>query len=165
MQPCPWTLASWVTAVAIAFASAAFAHDLSGTVSLGGQPVSGARVTLWRTAETAPPSALAEASTGADGTFEMPGIAEGGRGIYYLTSKSGPANGTVLLSVLKAELPSTAVVNELTSVASLFTNARFLIGTALTGNEVGLRIAAGNVPNLVDPATGTWGKALLSPQM
>jgi hypothetical protein len=33
----------------------------------------------------------------------------------------------------------------------------------LSGNPLGLRIAAGNVPNLVDPATGGWGKVLLDP--
>jgi hypothetical protein len=37
------------------------------------------------------------------------------------------------------------------------------IGTSISGNALGLRIAAGNVPNLVDPVTGTWGKVLLDP--
>ena len=83
-------------------------------------------------------------------------------GIYYLTSKSGP-NAVVLLSVLGEKAPSAAVVNELTTVASVFTNARFINGTAISGNDVDLRIAAGNVPNLVDPSTGTWGKVLLDP--
>jgi hypothetical protein len=83
-------------------------------------------------------------------------------GIYYLTSKSGP-NAVVLLSVLGEKASSAAVVNELTTVASVFTNARFINGTAISGNDLGLRIAAGNVPNLVDPSTGTWGKVLLDP--
>jgi len=55
------------------------------------------------------------------------------------------------------------VVNELTTVASVFTSARFINGTAISGNGLGLRIAAGNAPNLVDPVTGTWGKVLLDP--
>ena len=33
----------------------------------------------------------------------------------------------------------------------------------ISGNTLGLKIAAGNVPNLVDPATGRWGKVLLDP--
>ena len=36
-------------------------------------------------------------------------------------------------------------------------------GESISGNPLGLRIAAGNVPNLVDPATGKWGKVLLDP--
>jgi hypothetical protein len=48
-------------------------------------------------------------------------------------------------------------------VASAFTNARFISGDAISGNSLGLRIAAGNVPNLVDLATGGWGKVLLDP--
>src|SRR5208283_3800660 len=53
--------------------------------------------------------------------------------------------------------------NELTTVASAFTNARFITGEAISGNPLGLKIAAGNVPNLVDPATGGWGKVILDP--
>jgi hypothetical protein len=55
------------------------------------------------------------------------------------------------------------VVNELTTVASAYTAARFINGTSISGNPLGLRIAAGNAPNLVDPVTGTWGKVLLDP--
>src|SRR5262249_26617566 len=51
----------------------------------------------------------------------------------------------------------------LTTVASVFTAARFISGESISGNPLGLRIAAGNVPNLVDPVTGTWGKVLLDP--
>ena len=42
-------------------------------------------------------------------------------------------------------------------MASVWTNAQFLHGTALRGNTLGLRIAAGNVPNFVDLATGGYG--------
>jgi hypothetical protein len=48
-------------------------------------------------------------------------------------------------------------------VASTFTAARFINGEAISGPKLGLRIAAGNVPNLVDPATGGWGKVILDP--
>jgi hypothetical protein len=59
--------------------------------------------------------------------------------------------------------PSKVVVNEMTTVASTFTSARFIEGEAISGNPLGLRIAAGNAPNLVDPTTGGWGKVLLDP--
>ena len=68
-----------------------------------------------------------------------------------------------LLAVLGTDPPPKVVVNELTTVASAFTNARFLNGKSISGNPLGLKIAAGNVPNLVDPATGGWGKTLLDP--
>ena len=65
--------------------------------------------------------------------------------------------------MLGSSPPETVTVNELTTVASAFTAARFIDGEAISGNPLGLRIAAGNVPNLVDPVTGGWGKVLLDP--
>ena len=51
----------------------------------------------------------------------------------------------------------------MTTVASVWTNAQFLDGTALKGHALGLRIAAGNVPNFVDLETGGWGDAIQGP--
>src|SRR5262249_38635982 len=48
-------------------------------------------------------------------------------------------------------------------VASTFTAARFIDGETISGKSPGLQIAAGNVPNLVDPETGGWGKVLVDP--
>src|SRR5262249_20751046 len=83
------------------------------------------------------------------------------------TPKAGAAKGSndsiALLSVLGAQLPKTAMVNELTTVASTFTLARFIDGEAISGKPLGLRIAAGNAPNLVDPETGGWGKVIIDP--
>ena len=45
----------------------------------------------------------------------------------------------------------------MTTVASVWTNAQFLDGTAIKGHALGLRIAAGNVPNFVDLANGRLG--------
>jgi hypothetical protein len=69
----------------------------------------------------------------------------------------------VLLSVLGTKLPEKATVNELTTVASTFTAARFMSGESISGKPLGLRIAAGNAPNLVDPVTGGWGKVIVDP--
>ncbi len=65
--------------------------------------------------------------------------------------------------MLGGDAKESVVINELTTVASAFTNARFINGGSISGNSLGLRIAAGNVPNLVDPSTGGWGKVLLDP--
>lgn len=159
-----WVAASVAALAVCSLSQASFADDLAGAVRLGGQAVSGAKVILWRTAGNAAPSSLAEASTDASGAFEMPGFPEGkAGGVYYLTTRTGPSDAVALLSVLGEKAPPAVVVNELTTVASVFTNARFINGTAISGNDVGLRIAAGNVPNLVDPSTGTWGKVVLNP--
>ena len=68
-----------------------------------------------------------------------------------------------MLSLLGAQPPAKVVVNELTTVASAFTAARFFNGGSISGSPLGVQIAAGNVPNLVDPATGKWGKTVLDP--
>jgi hypothetical protein len=65
--------------------------------------------------------------------------------------------------VLGGAPPDKVTVNELTTVASAFTAARFVNGEAISGHVLGLKIAAGNAPNLVDPVTGGWGKVLLDP--
>src|SRR5262249_60512390 len=60
-------------------------------------------------------------------------------------------------------VPRPVTANQPTHVASTFTAARFIDGEAISGKPLGLRIAAGNAPNLVDPETGGWGKGLLDP--
>ena len=48
-------------------------------------------------------------------------------------------------------------------MASTFTTRDSSTGNRSPEIPLGLRIAAGNVPNLVDPATGGWGKVILDP--
>ena len=75
----------------------------------------------------------------------------------------GPNDAIALMALLGTSVPKTVTVNELTTVASTFTAARFINGEAISGKPLGLRIAAGNAPNLVHPVTGRWGKVLLDP--
>jgi hypothetical protein len=128
-------------------------------------------VTLWE-ASAGAPKQLDQTKTSGDGRFQVRTKGAHGDAILYLIASGGEpkANkgggdnpGIVLLSVLGNQPPESVVVNELTTVASAFTNARFISGDAISGNSLGLRIAAGNVPNLVDLATGGWGKVLLDP--
>jgi hypothetical protein len=49
------------------------------------------------------------------------------------------------------------VVNEMTTIASIFTHNQFIDGAAIKGPALSLKIAAGNVRNFVDLATGGWG--------
>jgi hypothetical protein len=89
-------------------------------------------------------------------------VAKGGEATISKGSGDNPA--IALLSVLGNTPPAKVVINELTTVASAFTAARFINGEAISGNPLGLRIAAGNTPNLVDLERGGWGKVLVSPE-
>jgi hypothetical protein len=149
---------------------AAAAVRIEGQVQAGGGPLASSTITLWA-ADGDEPKQLAQTKSGADGRFELrtadtPGkdivlyvVAKGGRATVKKDSSDDPA--TALLTVLGSKPPAKIVINELTTVASTFTSARFIKGGAISGNPLGLRSAAGNAPNLVDPATGEWGKVLL----
>src|SRR6516225_5863288 len=151
---------------------AAAAVSIEGQVQAGGSPLASSTVTLWAASE-GEPKQLAQTRSGSDGQFELrtadtPGkdialyvIAKGG--IAAVKKGSGDNPAIALLTVLGNTPPAKIVINELTTVASTFTSARFIKGEGISGNPLGLRIAAGNAPNLVDPETGKWGKVLLDP--
>jgi hypothetical protein len=150
-------------------------RKFTGRVQIAHKPLVGSAVTLYA-AGKGEPTELAQGKTGDDGTFGLdvgPDKLKGAAGkVLYLVARGGtpsaagakgPNEAVALLTVLGTKLPKKATVNELTTVASAFTAARFLKGEALSGHPLGLRIAAGNAPNLVNPATGGWGKVLLDP--
>jgi streptogramin lyase len=153
-------------------ATRAFADEvIKGQVLGGGAPIAKSTVTVWE-ASAGAPKQLVQTRTDGDGRFELRSKSAGSDSILYLIASGGEAKATkgsgdnpgiVLLSVLGNKPPSSVVVNEMTTVASAYTAARFINGTSISGNPLGLRIAAGNAPNLVDPVTGTWGKVLLDP--
>ena len=137
--------------------SAAAAVHIEGQVLASGAPL--ATVTLWQ-AGSSIPKQLAQAKAGSDGRFEVNSQETPGADvILYLVSKGGAAASgsenaaTAMLLVLNNAPPPKVVINELTTVASAFTAARFISGESISGNPLGFRIAARNVPNLVDSAT------------
>ena len=153
-------------------AQAGAAVNIEGQVKVGGGALANSTVTLW-VASAAEPKQLAQTQTGSDGHFVL-GSQESlsNDNVLYLVAKGGVATinkgsgdnpAIALLSVLGNTPPPEVVINELTTVASAFTAARFINGEAISGNPLGLRIAAGNVPNLVDPVTGGWGKVIVDP--
>lgn len=161
---CDWRVIVSICLSMIVLSQSALALDVKGTVTLGGKPEKNATVTLWKTAGTSSPKSLKETKANADGSFEIRDVRSSDAGdVYYITTRDGVRDDVALMSVLGTEPPQAVVVNELTTVASIFTSARFIDGSGISGNELGLRIAAGNAPNLVDPVTGTWGKVLLDP--
>jgi hypothetical protein len=145
------------------------ADAINGQVLGAGAPIVGSTVTLWA-ANTGAPRQLAQARTGADGRFVLTEdssganlylIAKGGRPTANAASGDNPA--VVLMTVLGGTVPANAVINEMTTVASVWTHAQFLNDDAISGNALGLRIAAGNVPNFVDLQTGGWGGTIQDP--
>lgn len=137
------------------------AEQLAGKVQVAGRPVAGSAVTLFA-AGTGVPMKVGEAKTDDNGAFTLDTAGAPKDGVLYVVART-PNEGVVLLSVLGSTPPKTIKVNELTTVASAFTCARFISGDSISGNPLGLRVAAGNAPNLVDPATGDWGKVVLDP--
>ena len=73
----------------------------------------------------------------------------------------GANEAIALLALLPPSLPNTVTVNELTTVASAFTAARFIDGESISGNPLGLRIAAMNVPNFVNLQSGGLGSVVI----
>jgi hypothetical protein len=128
--------------------------ELTGSVQAAGQPIAGATVTLYAAAAAAPVK-LAEVKTDDQGAFKLDAGPATRETVLYLVAKGGTpkaaeskgANDAIaLLAVLGSTPPKIVTVNELTTVASAFTAARFINGEAISGNPLGLRIAAGNVP-------------------
>jgi len=151
----------------------AFAADyIEGRVEGGGQPVARADVTLWMAGPGAPRK-LAETRTRDDGGFDLRIAREGvGEGVLYLIAEGGAAKtgaaevpnpAIALMATLGTSPPQRVTINELTTVASVWAGAQFLDGSALSGNALGLQIAAGNVPNLVDLQTGGLGPVVQDP--
>jgi hypothetical protein len=147
----------------------AVADTINGQVLGAGAPIIGAMVTLWAEG-TGAPTQLAQTRTGDDGRFVF--NADGRGAILYLVAKggrsaansgSGDNPALALITVLGSTVPANAVVNEVTTVASVWTHAQFLDGAAIKGNSLGLKIAAGNVPSFVDLQTGGWGSTIQDP--
>ena len=151
---------------AASYASAAVRID--GQVQAGGGPVANSTVTLW-SGSAGEPKQLAQAKTADDGSFALSTDATPGPGAsLYLIAKGGVASvnegagdnpALAFLAVLGGEPPANATINEMTTVASVWTNAQFLNGAAIKGPALSLSIAAGNVPNFVNRQTGGWGGA------
>ncbi|EXI74740.1 MAG: Streptogramin lyase [Candidatus Accumulibacter sp. SK-11] len=143
---------------------------LDGQVLGGGAPIANSTVTLWAAGDRAP-KLLGQARSGADGRFTIPAHATVAGSSLYLVAQGGEptANKSVgnntaiaLMAVLGNKPPARVTINEMTTVASVWTHNQFLDGSALSGPPLSLGIAAGNVPNFVDPQTGGYGSMIQS---
>jgi hypothetical protein len=158
----------------LGWASSSSAADvrITGQVQAGGGPVANSTVTLWA-ASTDQPARLAQAETGGDGRYviSVAQVPSGDISLYLVATggvpavnKAGVNNPAIaMMAVLGSNPPPEVMINEFTTIASVWTHAQFLDGTAIKGHALGLRIAAGNVPNFVDVKTGGWGTAIQEP--
>src|SRR5271169_3870963 len=158
--------------LALTAGPASAAGSLRGQVLGAGAPIAKSTVTLWAAGVDAPRQ-LVQTQTSGDGQFQMTvQRPTGDDPVLYLVAMggqpaaskvSGDNKAIVLMTVLGSRPPAKVVLNELTTVASVWTDAQFLNGTALSGKALGLRIAAGNVRNLVDLETGGLGPVIQDP--
>jgi hypothetical protein len=158
-----------LTAIGMLVSAPAFGAEIHGQVLGAGAPIVGSTVTLWAAGAGAP-TQLAQTQSGADGRFALNAdgkgadvyiVANGGRSTATVAGSGNPA--ITLVAVLGANAPEKVVVNEMTTIASVFTHNQFIDGTAVKGPALSLKIAAGNVPTFVDLATGGWGDAIQGP--
>jgi hypothetical protein len=147
------------------------AAPLNGQVLGGGAPIANSTVTLWA-ASAGVPKEVAQSRTGADGRFTMtvPDAVPAGTSLYLVAQRGVPTKAgggdnsrIALITVLGAKAPATVTINEMTTVASVWTHNQFIDGTTIKGQPLQLKIAAGNVPSFVDLATGGWGGTIQDP--
>ena len=146
--------------------------SLGGQVQAGGGSIANSTVTLWA-AGAGDPKQLAQTKTGDDGRFALESDTTPEAGVsFYLIAKGGVASvnkgsgdnpSLTFLAVLGSAPPAKVTINEMTTVASVWTNAQFLDGAAIRGPALSLSIAAGNVHNFVDLGTGGYGDAIAGP--
>ncbi len=167
-------LLGWISSPAVA------AMRIEGQVQAGGSAVAGAAVSLFA-ASAAAPARLAQAETDADGKFvvavdQAPDGAESfylvaGGGTPAVDKAGGDNKAIALLAVVGKAPPAKVVVNEMTTVASVWTNAQFLASAtvaklAIVGVCVllsGPSIALPQPPVCRSTKLGTLPAAILRP--
>lgn len=133
---------------------------ITGTVMAAGHAIPDSSVTLWQTSGGNEATAIQSLQTDTEGRFAFDSVisSAGPGAIYYVTAQK---DQLALLSVLGEGSSAPLVVNELTTVASVFTHAQFINGTTISGPALGLKIAAGNVANFANLHTGGWGEVIV----
>src|SRR5205823_13812600 len=101
-------------------------RSLSGVVQTGGtsssQPLPNVHVTLFR-ATQALPTMVGDATTDASGRFTIPYRKSNSSSIFFLKADVG--EGVEFVTILGSNLPQSATINELTTVAASYSMAQF----------------------------------------
>src|SRR6266403_4475419 len=137
--------------------------SLRGVVQTGGtsssQPLPDVHVTLFE-ATPALPTTLGEATTDASGRFTISYRKASSTSIFFVKADVG--EGVEFVTILGSNLPQSATINELTTVAASYSMAQFYRSGVISSNSFGLQIAAGMNDNIVASATGQSSPVLLS---
>lgn len=139
------------------------AFNLEGKVQSGGtsrdiEELEDAQVRLFETTSGIPLQRGA-ARTNRNGRFEIESPIERTNGVFYVTART--AQGVDLMTLIGPELPDEIVVNELTTVAAVWSASRFMSGTNLGGDAFGLQIAAKMNANVVSIRDGESSEVML----
>lgn len=124
-------------------------------------PLPGAEVRLYEAGD-GPPQLRGTATSNASGKFAIRVQAPGrrARGVFYVTAD---LPGGLQLATVLAPSPSPVVtINELTTVAAGYCMAQFATRGLVSGDELGLQIAAGMGENLATPVTGESSPVITS---
>ncbi|MEM0965564.1 MAG: hypothetical protein AAGJ81_05390 [Verrucomicrobiota bacterium] len=161
-NPIHLILSSAVFGIAILLASHGNASTLDGTLDVAGPNrfVRDVEVTLFEASEFTP-IALATTTTDSSGQFQFDIGKDTSNSIFFLSATLRP--GLRMLAILGEELPATAVINELTTVASAYTMAQFYRTGQIAGNPFRLQIASQMYGNIVNPVSGGISDVLLNP--
>ena len=143
--------------------SSANPKSLRGVVQTGGtsssQPLPNVHVTLLE-ATPALPTVVGQGTTDASGRFTIPYRKSNSSSIFFLKADIG--EGVEFATILGSNLPQSATINELTTVAASYSMAQFYRTGVISGNSFGLQIAAGMNDNIVASATGQSSPVLLN---
>jgi hypothetical protein len=138
-------------------------RSLTGVVQTGGtsssQPLPNVHVTLFE-ATSALPTVVGQATTDASGRFTIPYRKSSSSSIFFV--KADISEGVEFVTIVGPNLPPSATINELTTVAASYSMAQFYRTGAISGNPFGLQLAAGMNDNIVTSATGQSSPVLLS---
>ena len=163
-------LAAIIPAALLLSASAHASDNMSYNVKVESdhQQVSESSVSLWLAQPGKSPLIIAQKTASQQGKVQFSGIDKPEDGVYYLLAKGGKIDGELVehyrsLSILNHEQENNVVLNELTTIGSLWPNAQlFSEKFGLAGAKNGLLIGSEQVQNLVDVTTGGFGETLLN---
>lgn len=131
---------------------------VNGTVQSGS--TSSARVVLFE-ATTGTPKILGETTTGANGAFSIQTTSTTTQSIFYVVAEVRAK--VSLMAIIGPAFPASITINELTTVAAVYSAAQFFEAGAIVGDDLPLEIVAGMNANVVAVTTGVLSTVLTSP--